>query len=214
MKQARIVLADDHPVVLAGLRLVIAAAADLAVVGEAASGPQADEMVRRLKPDIAIVDISLPGLNGIVLTRQLLAENPALGVIVLTLHEEQNLVDQALEAGARGYVLKKSAAECLIQAIRGVLVGGLYIDPAIAPRMFDAGSKTRRKAGAAALTERETDVLKLIAQGLTTREIGEELGLSPKSVETYKARASAKANLATRRDIVRYASARGWLGNV
>ena len=214
MKQVRIVLADDHPVVLAGLRLVIAAAADLAVVGEAASGPQALEMVRRLKPDIAIVDISLPGLNGIVLTRQLLAENPALGVIVLTLHEEQNLVDQALEAGARGYVLKKSAAECLIQAIRGVLVGGLYIDPAIAPRMFDAAPKARRKAGAAALTERETDVLKLIAQGLTTREIGKELGLSPKSVETYKARASAKANLATRRDIVRYASARGWLGNL
>ncbi len=214
MKQVRIVLADDHPVVLAGLRLVIAAAADLAVVGEAATGPQAMEMVRSLKPDIAIVDISLPGLNGIVLTRQLLAENPALGVIVLTLHEEQNLVDQALEAGARGYVLKKSAAECLIQAIRGVLVGGLYIDPAIAPRMFDTAAKARRKAGAAALTARETDVLKLIAQGLTTREIGEELGLSPKSVETYKARASAKANLATRRDIVRYASARGWLGNV
>ena len=172
------------------------------------------EMVRSLKPDIAIVDISLPGLNGIVLTRQLLAENPALGVIVLTLHEEQNLVDQALEAGARGYVLKKSAAECLIQAIRGVLVGGLYIDPAIAARMFDAAPNARRKPGAAALTARETDVLKLIAQGLTTREIGEELGLSPKSVETYKARASAKANLATRRDIVRYASARGWLGNV
>jgi DNA-binding NarL/FixJ family response regulator len=153
-------------------------------------------------------------MNGIVLTRQLLEENPSLGVIVLTLHEDRNLVDQSLDAGARGYVLKKSTAECLIHAIRGVLVGGLYIDPAIARRMFDAPIKTRRSPGAPSLTEREADVLKLVALGSTNREIAEQLGLSAKSVETYKARGAAKANLKTRRDIVRYASAQGWLGNL
>jgi DNA-binding NarL/FixJ family response regulator len=214
MKQVRIVLADDHPLVLAGLRMLIATAEDLTVVGEASSGPQALKTVRATKPDIAIVDISLPDMNGIVLTRQLLEENPSLGVIMLTLHEDRNLVDQSLEAGARGYVLKKSTTECLIHAIRGVLVGGLYIDPAIAGRMFDSPIRTRRPPGAPALTEREADVLKLVALGSTNREIAEQLGLSAKSVETYKARAAAKANLKTRRDIVRYASAQGWLSNV
>lgn len=214
MTQVRIVLADDHPVVLAGVRLVIETASDLAVVGEATSGPQALDMVRATKPDIAIVDISLPEMNGIVLTRQLVEENPSMGVIVLTLHDDRNLVDQSLEAGARGYVLKRSTAECLIHAIRGVRVGGLYIDPSIAGRMFDAPAKARRSPGAPALTEREADVLKRVAHGLTNREIAEQLGLSPKSVETYKARAAAKASLKTRRDIVRYASAQGWLSNV
>lgn len=215
MKQIRIVLADDHPIVLAGLRLLIRSTEDLTVAGEATSGAQAIDIVRDTKPDIAIIDISLPEMSGIVLTRRLLEEHPSVGIIVLTLHDDRSYVDQALEAGARGYVLKKSAAECLIHAVRGVLVGGLYIDPAIAGRMFDMNGSGRRSSPVASpLTEREADVLKFVAQGLTNREIAEQLSLSIKSVETYKARATAKAGLQTRRDIVRYASAQGWLANV
>lgn len=216
MKQVRVVLADDHPIMLAGIRMLIASEPDLTVVGEATSGPQALSIVLATNPDIAIIDISLPEMNGIMLTRRLIEACPSIGIIVLTLHDDRSYIDQSLEAGARGYVLKKSTAECLIHAIRGVLVGGLYIDPAIAGSMFDSpGTKARRSSpGASPLTERETDVLRLVAQGLTNREVAEQLQLSPKSVETYKARAAAKVSLKTRRDIVRYASAQGWLANV
>jgi DNA-binding NarL/FixJ family response regulator len=137
-------------------------------------------------------------------------------VIMLTSHEDRSYLNQALEAGVRGYVLKKSTADCLIDAIRGVLVGGLYVDPAIAGRMFDAsrGKVRRSSTGAPSLTQRETEVLRLVAVGLTNKEIAHQLALSAKSVETYKARGAAKLGVKTRRDIVRYASAQGWLTNV
>jgi DNA-binding NarL/FixJ family response regulator len=157
----------------------------------------------------------MPGLNGIVLARRLTDELPSVRVLVLTLHEDRAYVRQALDAGVRGYVLKRSAAECLVQVIRAVLVGGLYVDPAIAKHMFDVSPKQvdRQKSstGGPQLTEREAEVVKLIALGFTNKEIARRLDVGIKSIETYKARAADKLALKTRSEIVRYASAQGWL---
>jgi DNA-binding NarL/FixJ family response regulator len=215
-KKTRVVLADDHPITLAGLRMLIEADPDFEVVAEAASGPEALDAIVATKPDVAILDISLPQMNGIALARHLAKDCPAVGVIALTSHEDRTYLDQALDAGVRGYVLKKSTTACLSHAIRGVLVGGLYIDPAIAGERFQSPRRNKRPAaaGAAALTERETEVLKFVARGLTNKEIATRLDLSPKSVETYRARGTAKAGLKTRSDIVRFASLRGWFADV
>jgi DNA-binding NarL/FixJ family response regulator len=208
MTKIRVTLVDDHPIVLAGLGMLIRAEADLEVVGEAASGPDALRLIRQENPDIAIVDISLPDLNGIAVARQLAQDCPSVGVIVLTQHDDPAHFSQALAAGARGYVLKKSAAHCLVSAVRGVRVGGLYIDPAMASQMFPLRGKP---AAAASLAAREIEVVKLVAAGLTGREIAGRLDLSQSSVDTYRARAAEKLGLKSRADMVRYASMQGWL---
>ena len=146
-EKTRIVLADDHPIVLDGLRNLIRAEPDFELVGEAASGLSALKIIREQHPDVAVLDISMPELNGIVLCRRLAGEMPALRLLVLTLHEDRAYLNQALEAGVRGYVLKRSAVENLVQAIRAVMVGGLYIDPAIVGRVFE--SKQVNKIGRA-----------------------------------------------------------------
>jgi DNA-binding NarL/FixJ family response regulator len=214
----RVTLADDHPIVLAGLRNLIQAEADLDLVGEATSGLAALKLIREAQPDVALVDISMPELNGIALSRRLSAECPSVRLLILTLHEDRAYLKQAFEAGVRGYVLKRSAAENLVHAIRAVLVGGLYVDPAIAGRMFDgAASRAGRSPGqgaASQLTDRETEVLKFIARGLTNKEIARRLDVGIKSVETYKARGAEKLDLGTRADIVRYAAAQGWLADL
>jgi DNA-binding NarL/FixJ family response regulator len=217
MKCIRVAIADDHPIVLAGLGMLIGAENDLEVVGEATSGPEALRLFLDIKPDIAVVDISLPDMNGIVLARQLTEEVPSTGVIVLTQYEDRAYLSQALNAGARGYVLKKSAAQCLVNAIRGVLVGGLYVDPAMAAHMFlpSAGSTAPRSAGKVVpLAPREAEVLKLLAAGLTAKAAAQRLDLSLSSIETYKTRASEKLGIKTRAEIVRYASAQGWLAGI
>ena len=193
--------------------MVIEAADDLEFVGEAATGTQALDMIVTAKPDVAVIDISLPRMNGIALARRLSAMCPSSGLIVLTAHEDRVYLDQALANGVRGYVLKKSSAECLIHAIRAVLAGGLYVDPAIAGHMFEA-SRRHPHIGSPLLTQREADVLRLIASGLTTKEAALRLDLSAKSIETYKARGATKIGAKSRSDIVRYASAQGWLANV
>jgi DNA-binding NarL/FixJ family response regulator len=218
MKLIRVAIADDHPIVLAGLGMLIRAEADLEIVGEAASGPEALQLIRESTPDIAVIDISLPHMNGILLARQLTADCPSVGIIVLTQHEDRVHLGQALDAGARGYVLKKSAAQCLVNAIRGVLVGGLYVDPAIAAYLFSTSGNPppSRAAGklSSSLTRRETEVLQLVATGLTAKEIAGRLDLSLSSIETYKTRAADKLGIKGRAEIVRYASAQGWLASV
>ncbi|MFZ1920846.1 MAG: response regulator transcription factor [Xanthobacteraceae bacterium] len=215
MSKTRIVLADDHPIVLDGLRNLIRAEDDFELVGEAASGLAALKVIRDKRPDVAVLDISMPELNGIVLSRRLTAEIPQVRVLTLTLHEDRAYLNQALEAGVRGYVLKRSAVENLVQAIRAVMVGGIYIDPSISARTQDGkrvGSKAAPHSGAApALTEREAAVLKMAALGLTNKEIASRLDVGVKSVETYKARGLEKLGLKTRAELVRYASAQGWL---
>jgi DNA-binding NarL/FixJ family response regulator len=211
----RIVLADDHPIVLDGLRNLIRAEPDLVLVGEAASGLSALKIIREQRPDVAVLDISMPELNGILLSRRLAGEMPGLRLLVLTLHEDRAYLNQALEAGVRGYVLKRSAVENLVQAIRAVMVGGLYIDPAIVGRVFESKQINKRLAArkgvAPALTDREADVLKMAALGFTNKEIASRLDVGVKSIETYKARGLEKLGLKTRAELVRYASGQGWL---
>jgi DNA-binding NarL/FixJ family response regulator len=214
-EKIRIVLADDHPIVLDGLRNLIRAEPDFALVGEAASGLSALKIIREQRPDVAVLDISMPELNGILLSRRLASEMPALRLLVLTLHEDRAYLNQALEAGVRGYVLKRSAVENLVQAIRAVMVGGLYIDPAIVGRVFESKQINRRLAArkgvSPALTDREADVLKMAALGFTNKEIASRLDVGVKSIETYKARGLEKLGLRTRAELVRYASGQGWL---
>jgi DNA-binding NarL/FixJ family response regulator len=214
-EKTRIVLADDHPIVLDGLRNLVSAEEDFQLVGEAASGLSALKLIRDKRPDVAVLDISMPELNGIVLSRRLAGEMPDLRLLVLTLHEDRAYLNQALEAGVRGYVLKRSAVENLVQAIRAVMVGGLYIDPAIVGRVFD-GNRIHKKLAARkgvspALTDREADVLKMAALGFTNKEIASRLDVGVKSVETYKARGLEKLGVKTRAELVRYASGQGWL---
>ena len=214
-EKIRIVLADDHPIVLDGLRNLIRAEPDFELVGEAASGLSALKIIREQRPDVAVLDISMPELNGIVLSRRLAGEMPALRLLILTLHEDRAYLNQALEAGVRGYVLKRSAVENLVQAIRAVVVGGLYIDPAIVGRVFESKQVNKRllarKGVAPALTDREADVLKMAALGFTNKEIASRLDVGVKSIETYKARGLEKLGLKTRAELVRYASGQGWL---
>jgi DNA-binding NarL/FixJ family response regulator len=214
-EKIRIVLADDHPIVLDGLRNLIRAEPDLELVGEAASGLSALKIIREQRPDVAVLDISMPELNGILLSRRLAGEMPALRLLVLTLHEDRAYLNQAIEAGVRGYVLKRSAVENLVQAIRAVMVGGLYIDPAIVGRVFESKQVNKRllarKGVAPALTDREADVLKMAALGFTNKEIASRLYVGVKSIETYKARGLEKLGLKTRAELVRYASGQGWL---
>jgi DNA-binding NarL/FixJ family response regulator len=214
-EKTRIVLADDHPIVLDGLRNLVRAEDDFELVGEAVSGFGALKLIREKRPDVAVLDISMPELNGIVLSRRLADEVPDIRLLILTLHEDRAYLNQALEAGVRGYVLKRSAVENLVQAIRAVMVGGLYIDPAIVGRVFDGNKSTKKLAAkkglSPALTDREADVLKMAALGFTNKEIASRLDVGVKSVETYKARGLEKVGLKTRAELVRYASGQGWL---
>jgi len=197
------------------LRNLIRAEPDFALVGEAASGLSALKIIREQRPDVAVLDISMPELNGVLLSRRLNGEMPGLRLLVLTLHEDRAYLNQALEAGVRGYVLKRSAVENLVQAIRAVMVGGLYIDPAIVGRVFESKQINKRLAArkgvAPALTDREADVLKMAALGFTNKEIASRLDVGVKSIETYKARGLEKLGLKTRAELVRYASGQGWL---
>jgi DNA-binding NarL/FixJ family response regulator len=214
-RKIRIVLVDDHPVVLGGLRNVIVAETDLEVVGEAATGGAALKLIKDKQPDIAVIDISMPEYNGVVLARRLAEECPSVRVLVLTFYEDQSYVRQTLEHGARGFLLKRSAAENLIVAIRAVLLGGLYIDPGVADRICvgnaRAGAKSSPDKAALSLSAREAEVLKLVALGHSNKEIAGELDISAKSVETYRMRGTDKLGLKTRADIVRYAAGQGWL---
>ena len=216
-KKWRIVLADDHPIVLGGLRNLIQVEPDLQLVGEAANGFAALKVIREQQPDVAVIDISMPEMNGILVSRRLASEMPSVKVLVLTLHEDRAYLRQALDVGVRGYVLKRSAAENLIQAIRAVIVGGLYVDPAIANLVFDASSRRarRQKDGGTGLplTDREGEVLRLVALGFTNKEIARKLNVGIKSIETYRLRGSEKLGLRTRAELVRYASAQGWLAD-
>jgi DNA-binding NarL/FixJ family response regulator len=218
MARIRIVLADDHPIFLNGVRDLIQAEQDLDLVGEASSGLAALKVIREKQPDVAVVDISMPEMNGILLGRRLAAEMPAVKILALTLHEERAYLKQALNVGISGYVLKRSAAETLVQAIRAVVVGGLYVDPAIASRMFNGGSdgatRQRRNVTLPELTDREAEVLKLVALGFTNKEIAHQLDLSVKSIETFKARGTEKLELRSRAELVRYACAQGWLADI
>src|SRR5688572_11070843 len=183
------------------------------VIGEAADGAEAIEKAVRLTPDVAVIDVSMGNVNGAEATRRIRSVCQATRVLALTVHEDTSYLRELLDAGASGYVLKRAAADELIRAIRAVASGGVYVDPRIAGKLVNtfAPSKATSTTAVADLSDRETAVLRFIAQGYTNKEIAAQLGLSVKTVETYKARSMEKLGLRSRVDIVRTASERGWL---
>jgi DNA-binding NarL/FixJ family response regulator len=210
----RVLMADDHPIVLAGMKALVATDPELDIIGEARDGRVALELAKELRPDAAVLDIGMPGLNGLEVALALRTEAPEIRVIILTVHEDRAYLRQALEAGVSAYLLKRSAAEELVRAIHAVAEGGLYLDPAVAGKVVGTAPRSTPNTafGAPAdLSERETEVLRLLAEGHTSKEISSRLSISVKTVETYKARAMDKLGFKTRVDVVRYAASRGWL---
>ena len=196
----RILLADDHEIVRDGLKRILAAAGDLQVAGEAASGDQALALVRANDYDVAMLDMSMPGLSGIDLIKRLKAEKPALKLLVLSMHGEHQYAARALKAGASGYLTKDSAGEQLVVALRKIAAGGVHISEAAAASLMASEQRLH-----SALSDREFEVLRLLASGLGPTEIGERLHLSVKTVSTHKARILEKLELASTADLVRYA---------
>lgn len=211
----RVFIADDHPVVLAGMKALLTADAGLEVVGEARDGRTALRLAVELKPDVAVLDLSMPGLNGVEIARQLSEDCPTCKVLALTVHEDGAYLRQLLEVGAVGYVLKRSAADELLRALHVVATGGVYLDPAIAGRVIGHGAaKPAGTAGGGTidLSEREIGVLRLTAVGHSNKTIAAKLQIGVKTVETYKARGMGKLGFRSRVEVVRYALGKGWLG--
>ncbi|KAB8146063.1 response regulator transcription factor [Chloroflexia bacterium SDU3-3] len=214
MNKLRIFLADDHEVVREGLKRLVIAQPDMEVIGEAAHGRQAVERALQSDADVVIMDLSMPELSGAEATALLKQERPAIKVVALSVHEDVSYLRRLLEAGASGYVLKRSAAETLIQAVRIVAAGSVYLDPLLTGTVIESFVDQHLTTGGVAvstLSERETDVVQLIAQGYSNKEIAAQLGLSVKTVETYKARAMEKLGFTSRVALVRYAAQQGWL---
>jgi len=214
MKKLRILLADDHKVVRDGLRLLIATQRDMRVVGEAGNGKEALKQARALEPDVVVMDLSMPELNGLQVTERLKAEHSKAKVVALTVHEDASYLLQLCKAGAAGYVLKRSAGDDLIHAIRTVAAGGLHFDPSLASKALSGhGRDLSSGVGALAgdLSEREKEVLILLAWGYSNKEIAGHLELSIKTVETYRVRISEKLGLRSRAKLVQFALRQGWL---
>ncbi len=218
IEKKRILLADDHPVVVVGLRTLIETQDDLEVVRTAATGLEALRQIRETALDLAIVDISMPALSGIGLLHRLAEQTASIRVLIFSQHEDRAHVNHALRAGARGYMLKRNVLETAIPAIRAVLAGGIYIDPAIAKHALNSRADTTRptesEAGTSMLTDREDSVLKFAARGYSNKETASKLDIGVKSVETYKARGMEKLGLKTRVELIRHALVRGWLSDV
>src|SRR5262245_15807030 len=209
----RVILADDHVTVRHGLRLLIDSQADMKVVGEASDGEAAIRQALALKPDVVVMDISMPGMNGLSATRALKKVQPDARIVTLTRHADDAYLQELLRAGVSGYVLKRSAPTELLHAIRGVAAGGQYLDSTLTAKVTAGFATKQGRAGkpVLALTDRETEVLRLIASSYGNKEIAARLELSAKTVEAHKANAMRKLDLNGRIDIVKYAILQGWL---
>jgi two-component system nitrate/nitrite response regulator NarL len=207
-KTIRIILVDDHPVVREGLRGILASFEQIEVVGEASSGRQAIDVARDLKPDVVVMDISMPEMSGIDAIGVLRRELPEVKALALSMHDNAAYIKQALRAGARGYVLKDSAPKQLVEAISNVDAGTTPISPQAANALVAQADSGRRQPP---LSVREMEVLRLIAQGLTNKEIGAELGLGVRTIETHRENLIRKTGLATVAELTRYAVAQGFV---
>lgn len=215
MSKIRIVVVDDHTIVREGVRLLLEAQPDMEVVGEAADGQQAIAQVRALQPDVVLVDISMPNLNGLDATRAIKTEFPQTHALILTMYESDEYFFQALNAGASGYVLKKVASADLVAAIRTVYAGDVFLYPSVARRLV-SDYLTRVKTGEEqssydGLTPREREVLKLIAEGHTNQAIADKLVISPSTVQTHRTRIMQRLNLHSRAELMQYAVRKGLL---
>lgn len=208
----RILIADDHPVLRSGLRVLLAADPDLEVVGEAGTGEETLRLAEELRPDVVLLDISMPGQSGIETVRRLKAKLPALKVLFLTMHEEEGMLLEALAAGADGYLIKRADEPEIIQAIHVVLRGDVYVHPAMTRALLSQTETTERpQEPVEPLTRREIDVLRLLVRGNTNRQIAELLALSVRTVESHRANLMGKLGLASRVELVTYAEEHGLL---
>lgn len=212
MTKTRIVLADDHAVLRSGLKMLLNAQDDLRVVGEATNGAEALAAVREHAPDLLILDLTMPETDSLQVLSHVRRAYPNVRVLILTMHEEEGYLRRALEAGASGYCPKSAADAELISAIRAVMRGNVYIHPSHARILLDKMlPSTMPDAAPADLSERESAVLKLVALGHTNQEIAQQLALSVKTVESYRARGMEKLGLKSRAALVRYAIQEGWM---
>jgi two-component system, NarL family, invasion response regulator UvrY len=197
----RVLLVDDHSIVRDGLKRILAATPDLEVAGEAASGEAALALVKANDYDLAMLDMSMPGLSGVDLIKRLKLEKPRLRILVLSMHGEQQYAARALKAGASGYLNKDSASELLLGALRKIAAGGVHIGEVAAASLLQSGNKPAHET----LSDREFEVLRLLVEGLGPTQIGERLHLSVKTVSTHKTRILEKLNVKSTAELVRYA---------
>lgn len=213
MSGLRIFLADDHALLRDGLKALVNSQPDMEIVGEADNGRIACDKVKQLLPDIVLMDISMPELNGVQATKKLKEMCPDVRILVLSAYEDKSYFRSIMEAGASGFLLKRAATDELVQAIRVIAANGSYIDPTVAARML-AGYMVQPSNGKSVskqLSDREAEVLRLMAWGYSNKEIAAQLNICVKTVETYKARLAEKLDLRSRTEIVRFAVRQGWL---
>ena len=207
----KVVIADDHAVVRAGLRALLQDTPQLELIAEASGGVEALELVKKLQPEILVLDLSMPDMDGISVTRQLKELQFPTRVLILTVHEDEALLKEAIQAGASGYILKQAAESELVSAIQVILRGDLYVDPSLLRSLLNEQVKTQpvHTGIVEPLTPREVDVLKLIVEGHTNRQIAEHLSISVRTVEGHRANLSEKLGLHSRVELVRYAKEHG-----
>jgi DNA-binding NarL/FixJ family response regulator len=213
MNSIRVLIADDHAIVRDGVRALLALSEDIAVVGEAANGQQAIELARTLSPDVILMDIAMPGLGGLEATIEIRKDNPQAKILVLTQYEDREYIRRFLKAGVSGYVLKKAAGSELTSAIRAVSRGGLVLDPDVAREAMreQVGPATSGQAADPydALTDREKQVLKLVAEGHSNKEVAELLDISVKTAMSHREHIMQKLDLHSRTDLIRFAIQQG-----
>jgi len=214
MSRITVVLADDHHIVRKGLRTLLEAEGEFAVIGEEADGLNVVALVERLRPDVLLLDVQMPGLNGLEITRQIVQRALKTRVIILSMHANETYVREALRYGAHGYVLKDASPSEMVEAVREVSAGRRYLSRALSERAIDAYAEKAQAAPADAydmLTTREREVLHLAAESSSTSEIAARLGISPRTVETHRENLMRKLGLQSQTDLIRYALRRGIL---
>jgi DNA-binding NarL/FixJ family response regulator len=208
MPRIRILLADDHAIVRQGFRMILSAQNDLDIVGEAGNGREAVELAAKLRPDVVVMDVTMPELNGIEATRRLTADNPHIRVVALSMHKDSVYVREILRAGARGYLLKDSVADDLVAAVRAVAAGEGYLSPAISNAVLDDYRKHVTNP-IDMLSSREREVLQMLAEGKTNKEIAVTLNLSVYTVDAHRGRIMEKLNVHSINELVRFAVRNG-----
>ncbi len=206
-----ILVVDDHAVVRAGLRALFQSDPSLRIAGEAAGGLEAISLVEKLRPDVLVLDLSMPDMDGILVTKELHEKYPDIRILILTVHEDEALLREAMKSGASGYILKYAAEKELIEAINRIISGEMYVDPKMLPSLFTEEQNPTRSPDdlVEPLTPREIGVLKLIVEGYTNRQMGIELGISVRTVEGHRANLYGKLGLRSRVELVRYAKRHG-----